>query len=856
MKNRYLYILFILWVGSTSLWGRANAGTPTPISSFCLNEGVWQLQRASCVKETGDVISQPSYPHAGWTPAKVPGTVLNSYLLTGEWADPNFGDQQLLIPDSLFTTNFWYRTEFTIPEAYLTKRIWLNFDGINWKADIYLNGQKIGRIEGAYIRKKIDISQVAKADGKNALAVLIYKNDHPGEATVQHLNDPDGNGGIIGLDSPTILASIGWNWMPTIRGRNIGIWNDVYLSCSESVTMVDPFVKTILSLPDTTQADVIVEACLQNHDTRVITGLLEGEFEGKKVTLPVTLKGNETKTVTLSPRQFPELRLLNPKLWWPNGYGSQPLYTLKLAFKENARISDEKVITFGIRQYSYLVTNDNFRLAINGVPLIVRGGNWGMAESMMRCDSAGYDLRVRLHKEMNMNMIRNWIGMIGDDEFYEACDRYGIMVWDDFWLANPVDGPHPTNEKMFMENVTDKIRHFRNHPSIAIWAGRNEGYPPATLDSAMRIETSRLDGTRFYISHSAARPVSGLGPYENKDPKWYFTQRGTTFHSEQGIVVPPTLEGMKAMMPENKLWPINDMWGIHDWTQERVQIYTDDMIRCYGAPSGVADFCRKAQMMNMEACKALIESWQSNRGPGVLVWMSHPAWPSMICQTYDYFFEPTAAFFAFKKACEPIHILWRADTEQVQVANNTQDPIHDATAAVEVYDINGVKVLEYARPVSVAMNSLTDVLTLNYPETLSNVHFIRLVLTGKNQKVLSSNFYWRATPYMDYTSLDKMEKAKIQTSYTMEEVNGEVIMNVKVKNIGISVAVMLRLLVTDSQTKQRILPIYYEDNFFSLVAGEERDVTVSFTKRPGKSIKELLHIEGWNLDRCKVELKK
>jgi hypothetical protein len=322
---------------------------------------------------------------------------------------------------------------------------------------------------------------------------------------------------------------------------------------------------------------------------------------------------------------------------------------------------------------------------------VIRGGNWGLPEANLNLDSAGYDLRVRLHKEMNMNLIRNWVGQTGTDHFYNACDKHGIMIWDDFWLANPVDGPHPLNNEMFMDNVRDKILNRRNHASVAIWCGRNEGYPPAALDSAMRVECSNLDGTRYYVSSSADRPVTGLGPYETKDPKWYFTQRGNTLHTEQGIVCVPSAESMRAMMPDEFRWPINDMWGKHDWTQPRVRIYTEDMARSYGEPTGLTDFCKKAQMLNMEGPKAMMETWQSNRGPGVIVWMTHPAWPSLICQSYDYYFEPTAAYFAFKKGSEPVHIMWRADNEKVQVVNNTLRPLKGLNALVEVYDFSGKK---------------------------------------------------------------------------------------------------------------------------------------------------------------------
>lgn len=822
---------------------------------YFLRNNDWSLQRSSYVDEAGERVSASGFDTEGWIPAQVPGTVLGSYLAIGALPDPNYGSQQLMISDAFFTADFWYRNEFDLPAEFSGRRIWLNFDGVNWKADVFVNGNRVGQIDGAFIRSKYDVTDLVRVGERNVVAVLVHRNDNPGAVTEQHLNDPDDNGGVIGLDSPTFLASIGWNWMPTVRGRNTGIWNDVYLTATDDVVMSDPFVKTILPLPDTSCADLEIEVGLENRAERPVEGMLEGSIGDVKFSLPVELPAAGKRIVRLTPQEFPQLHFKNPRLWWPNGYGEQPLYTLNLNFCQGNRISDSEQVIFGIRQYAYTVVNNNFRIWVNGCPVIVRGGNWGMADAMLHCDAKRYDTYVRLHREMNLNMIRNWIGMEGDDEFYEACDRYGIMIWDDFWLANPVDGPHPTDNEMFMRNVRDKIRHFRNHASIAVWTGRNEGYPPAVLDSAMRYTTGLLDGTRYYLSSSAHAPVTGLGPYETKDPKWYFTNRGTTFHSEQGIVTPPNLESMQAMMPAEYLWPINDMWGVHDWTQPRVQIFTEDMTRSYGEAGGIEDFCRKAQMLNMEGPKALMEAWQSNRGPGVMVWMSHPAWPSLICQTYDYYYEPTAAYFAFKTACEPVHVMWRADNEKVQVVNNTREDLRGLKVSGEVYDLVGRKVDVFESTVDALSNSVNDVRVMSYPAEISSVHFIRLTLCNAAGDLLSSNFYWRGTNYLDYRDLAGMVKASPRVSATHGRMDGREVVTVSLDNKTDRVVLMLRLLLIDRKTGERILPAIYEDNYLSLVPGESREVTVSFEASDQARDYTLL-VEGWNTPRSAHAVRK
>jgi hypothetical protein len=817
-----------------------------------LNGDNWYLQHYDFVSQKGEQISNASFIPRGWIPASVPSTVLSNYLALGALPDPNYADQQLMISEGFFTSDFWYQTKLNISDTNKGKKIWLNFNGINWKGDIYFNGHYIGKSEGVYKRSVFDITNLAQIGKPNGIAVLVYQNAHPGDVTEQHLFDPDGNGGIIGYDSPTILASIGWNWMPTVRGRNSGIWSDVFLNFTNGVSIENPFISTKLNLPDTTEVKINLEVLLNNTESVSVDGILKGIINGKNFEYPVSLIANEKQLVKLNSDQIEALKIENPKLWWPNGYGDQPLYDCKLEFHSKNSISDKRQIRFGIRHYTYTIDNNNLRISVNGKPIIARGGNWGMAESMLRCDSAGYDVRVRLHKDMNMNMIRNWIGSVGHDEFYDACDKYGIMVWDDFWLANPVDGPHPLDTKLFMATVDDKILQLRNHPSIVLWCGRNEGYPPAVLDSAMAVSTATLDPTRFYLSSSAHSPVTGLGPYETKDPKWYFTQRGTTFHSEQGIVSPPNYESLAQMMPKDKIWPINDLWGLHDWTQPRVSLFYNDMVKSYGEPKDAFDFCKKAQLLNMEGPKAMFESWQSNRGPGVLVWMSHPAWPSLICQSYDYYFDATASYYAFKKAGEPLHIMWRADNEKVQIVNNTFKDITNSKVVIEVFDFWGKQVLKSEKVVDCRSNSVTDVSVLEYPINVSSVHFIKLQWFDQSGNLLSDNFYWRGSEYMNYKAMETIGKAKITSLVKSVVVKNEVIVKIELTNSSTEMALMVRLMAHFNKSGDRVLPLWCDDNYLSLSPGTSKTITVTIPKNQYNQDKINFKFEGLNVDLSQI----
>ena len=820
----------------------------------------WKLQNVMFVPDTGETISKAAYSATGWLPAKVPATVLANYLADGALPDPDFGDQQALISESFFQNDFWYRKEFVLPAPAPHQHFLLNFEGINWKADIYLNGTQVGHIDGAFARGRFEVTQNLLSGQKNVVAVLIHKVANQGPTNVKLLTKKSShNGGILGKDSPTFVASLGWNWMPSIRGRDIGIWDHVYLEQTGPLVLTDPFVQSTVS-KDRGQADIIVQATVKNLEDTPVKGAVSGTMESVSFSKEVQLAANETKTLRLDKTAFPQLSVKNPKLWWPNGYGEQPLQHLKLTVATGDVSSSQKEIVFGIRQFSYDTSNNILKISCNGQPIQLNGGNWGMDEAMLRYEAKDYDIAVRLHKEMNMTMIRNWVGQVGKEEFFDACDKYGILVWNDFWLANPSDGPNPDDHKMFMDNASDRIVRIRNHASLALYCGRNEGNPPKDLDQGMAQETARLDGTRFYIPHSAAGLVTGHGPYEPRDPSWYFagTERGkggigTSLHSELGIVCVPTADTMRQMMPEKDLWPINDMWATHDYFQPRCRTYTDRIDKSYGPAQGLDEFCEKAQMENWEIAKAMFEAWRSDSGSGCLVWMSHPAWPSLICQFYDYYLNPTAAYFGARIANEPLHILWDSSSNKIKVANNTGKDFKNLHAEAWIYNMDGTqKTHQDAQVDSSANGTATDCFDLKFTPDLSPVHFIKLILKD-GAKTLSDNFYWRGVAENDYLTLNDLPKVKLVGSFTEKESDGKMLMSVRLENPTANVAVMTCLkVVKSSKPAGRILPIFYGDNYVSLLPHETRQIEVEFDPAALQGDHAKIIVEGWNTPRFEI----
>jgi beta-galactosidase/beta-glucuronidase len=820
-----------------------------------LTGGNWKLQRANFVSPSGNDISKANFDDSDWIIATVPGTVLTGYLNIGAIPDPNYGDQQLQISDAYFTADFWYRNSFIVPDSYSGKHIFLHFDGINWKADIYVNGQNAGRIEGAFIRGKFDITNYVTPGETAYIAVYIHKNDTPGSVSVQTSASAGPNGGALGADNPTIHASVGWDWLPTIRGRNTGIQDNVFLSASKDVSIKDPFVITKLPLPDTQSADLSITVDLQNNTSANVSGILKGAINpgNRTFTQNVSLNASELKTVTLDKSLIAGLSIENPQLWWPNGYGEQFMYDLSLTFEAGGVVSDTKTVPFGIREITTTTDNDVLTVFVNGKRIFLRGGNWGLSESMLRLDEEGYDNRVRLHKEENFTMIRNWVGQTGSDYFYRACDKYGILIWDDFWLANPGDGPDPNDPNMFMNNARDKIKRVRNHPSVALYCGRNEGFPPESLNTALENAVASLDGTRIYIPHSADKLVTGYGYYSIQDPKSYFLRNTPRMHTEMGMPNVPSLESMQAMLPEDKQWPINEMWGIHDYCNsiQKADDYTK-AVNKYGNATSLQDFCLKAQMVNMVGHKAMFESFTACKSNGLLMWMSQSAWPSTVWQTYDYYLEQTAGYYGCKKATEPLHILWDYNSNWIKIANNTGIDYTGLVAKVSIYNMDGtLKYSNSADAMDLPQDMVKDCFKLTYPNDLSAVHFIHLQLM-KNDRLLSDNFYWRGRNYQEYETLSEMEKVTLTGTIDKSDKASTHSYTVQISNPTNKVAVMIRLKMQRASSGERVLPVFYSDNYFSLVPNESKTITLEFDSKYLDNESPKLMVEGWNINPFEV----
>jgi len=832
----------------------ANSSLPQPVT---LDAG-WQLQDAAKVQEAGAAIATEKYRPRAWYRATVPGTVLTSLVNNGVYPQPLYGENNRpdKIPDSLSRAPYWYRTVVKVPKAYAGRHVWLNFDGINFSAQVWVNGRKVGAMQGAFGRGIFDISQDVKVGKKAAIAVLVSPQPHPGDPHEHTIRDGVGkNGGITAIDGPTFLSTIGWDWIPAIRDRDTGIWQKVFLSASGPVLIKDPLVTTDLPLPKTDSADVAVQARLENVTDQSQKGVLKGSFGNVAFEQTVEIAAHASQTISFDPRSTAALHVSNPRLWWPNGYGPQNLYNLHLSFAVDGNGSDSKDVSFGVRKFGYSVPDsENLTISVNGVRVFVRGGNWGLDEAMKRNPRPRLEAQIRMHQIANLNMIRNWVGQSTSEDFYELCDKYGLLVWDEFFQPNPADGPDPDDFDTYMANVREKILRFRNHASIVVWCARNEGYPPKEIDAALRVLMAELEPTRLYQANSAdGRGVNSHGPYHWRTPREFYTFN-EAFKTEIGSVSVPTLESIHGMMPEKDWETINDDWAEHDFAKGASggDSYPSMIAARYGKVANLADFVRKSQLANYEAFRAMYEGRNAklfHPTTGILTWMSNPAQPSFVWQLYHHDLEPNSALFAVKKAAELVHIQLNESNWDVEVINNFNLPFEKGRAHLLIYNLDGTVAFSRDYDVSAPASVATSLGVVEWPAGLSPVHFVKLELRDAGGKLISENFYWRALPEHqdDLKALGEMATETLDGKVIRRDVGGKSFFDVTLHNPGAQIALMVHLQLRRKRDSARVLPVYYSENYVSLVPNETRTITIEAAAADLRADAALVLVDGWNV---------
>ena len=856
-----------------------------------LAEG-WAIQSSAKVGEDGAALSRPGVDTSGWHPARVPTTVLAALVEAGELPDPYYSDNLTRVPgyqkapwllmakDSPFRDPWWYRVEFEVPKAWAGQHLSLHLDGVNYEANVWLNGERIAtrdETQGMFRRFEFPVTDRLKLGARNALAVEVI---------------PPGLLEKLPYKTKQIEATTGWDdHNPFPPDMNLGLWEDVFLRATGPVRLDHPYVVTDLDLPSLERADLTISVFARNVSGTPQTAVVEARFEGRLLSQNVDLAPGATEEVKFSPGDRAHgdgLRLEQPRVWWPTGLGGQPLYDLTLDARVAGGLSDRLKTRFGVREATTKIDEDGWRYyMVNGRRVLIRGGAWMTTDMLLRLSQRRYDALVRYAANAGLNMLRSEGFSIREtDEFYDIADEYGVMVTQQIYGRNIPD------EGRAIAHIEDMMLRIRNHPSLVHFLGHDETFPTDTLDRAYREMIGRLTPERTYQPHSGAfeienrfktggtrtgtRELWTYGKpghyYENReDGAWGFAQSGGI----GGIAA--SLDSMKKMMPKEALWPpTNDIWSLHTVTQSVAYFTTlfDALGRRYGAPDGIEEFVRKAFVMNYNSARGMYEAYGRNKpsANGITTWKYDAAWPAALTWQYvDWYLQPTGAYYGAQKACEGLHVQYAYDDHGVYVVSDRSEPVGDLEAAATVYDFDLRERWTKKTKVDVGADGVARAFIVEFPSDLSKTHFLHLTLARAGGGAIDDNFYWlssvpdvpgekgfgedgifRVTPRSsaDFTLLNELPEVEVEVATTVETVGDEVAVEVTVTNPGDRLAFFVMLALTRGPGGAEVTPAFWSENGFSLLPGARKTVTVRVYPRDLAGAAPAVRVGGWNARRA------
>jgi len=901
LANRlFISVLFLLFhlsftslVNAQQQAANAPAGKAASESRVMLREG-WELQTSAKVDAKGEVISTPGFAARDWHSATIPSTVVAALVKDKTFPDPFPGMSLRSFPgmnypiggnfsniamasDSPFAVSWWYRKAFTIPATYKGKTIWLKFNGINYRANIFLNGKQIAQsddVAGAWRTYEFNITDSAKAGAENVLAVQAWApTDHD-------------------------LAITFVDWNPAPPDKNMGLWREVYLTTSGPVALRYPTVVSKLNPPANDNAQLTVTAQVKNGNDQPVKGKLKGQIENAVFEQDVELGANQSKDVTFTPDKFPQLVFPNPRLWWPAQMGTPNLYKLKMEFELNGSVSDKSDSEFGIRE----VTSDFNSVGgrafhINGKNILIRGGGW-TPDMMLRENSERLHDEFRYVEDMGLNTVR-LEGKLESEEFYQIADRHGILVmagWCccDFWERWP--RWQPQDFEIAKQSLRDQIYRLRSHPSLVMWLNGSDNPPPPDVEQMyLDIEKELLwpnpvvsSATGKKTSVTGDSGVKMSGPYEYIAPSYWQVDTpegqpgrklcnpggcggayGFNTETSMGPAVPP-IESIRAMVGKDHLWPVDDVWNYHAGGGEfkTINVFSEALANRYGKSDNVEDFAIKSQMQTYEGVRAMYEAYSRNKyqSTGVVQWMLNNAWPSMIWHLYDYYLRPGGGYFGAKRAMEPLHPVYGYDDHSIWVVSSQYTDVKGLKLITKIYNLDATEKFSQENPLDAAADSTAKIFTLPDVSGLSNTYFLVLKLQDSTGRVVGSNFYWLSTKpetldwakstwwmtptaaYADFTAISQLPKVKLKVTGRTEHKGEEAITHVTVENPSKGVAFFVRLKIAKGPKGEEILPVVWEDNYIFLLPGEKREVTATYRAGELGAVKPAVEVSGWNVE--------
>jgi exo-1,4-beta-D-glucosaminidase len=877
----------------------AQASSQPTAVTLPLREG-WVLQSSTKITGAGEEISGAAFKTSDWIAADVPTTVVAAQIKSGLLPDP-FYDMNLrrypglsypigsnfsnipMPPDSPYAVSWWYRKEFALPNVFGGKTVWLNFRGINYRANIFLNGKRIADsndVAGAWRIYEFNVTSALK-QGTNVLAVQVWA---PAENS---------------------LAITFVDWNPAPPDKNMGLWREVYLTTSGPVALRHPAVFSKVDSPANQVAHLTVTAQLKNASAQPVKGTLKGRIENIEFMQPVELGAEESKDIVFSPAQYPQLNLNSPRLWWPAQMGTPNLYDLTLSFDIDGAISDSSRTKFGIREITSEVTEqapDRLKrlFRINGKNILIRGGGW-TPDMMMRQSSERLADEFRYVRDMGLNTVR-LEGKLETDEFFETADREGILVmagWCccDFWehWGSWTD----EDFEIAKASLRDQMLRLRSHPSMLMWLNGSDNPPPPDVEEMYLKIESDLQWPNPIVSSATAKPTtvsngSGVkmsGPYEYVAPSYWETDPhrpadeqhcnaggcggayGFNSETSMGPAVPP-IESVERMIPKDHLWtangPKDEDWNFHagGGAFKNIHVFADALNARYGKAVSAEDFTYKSQLMTYEGVRAMYEAYSRNKynSTGVIQWMVNNAWPSMIWHLYDYYLRPGGGYFGAKKALQAFDPIYGYDDHSVWLVSSQYVDAQELKLAARVFNLDGTQKFSKEVSLDALADSTAKVVEIPQIAGLSRTYFLDLRVTDGNGQLVGSNFYWLSTKaetldwaksnwyttptasYADYTALAQLPKVKLNVSSRSEAQGEDAVTKVTIENSSKTLAFFVRLKLEKGKGGDEILPVVWQDNYVSLLPGEKREITASYRASALGKAKPDVEVSGWNVE--------
>ena len=834
----------------------------------------WKLQQSTKIHQDGIVLSSEGAKVQDWYDVRIPSTVMGALTNAGLFPDIMFGTNMEDVDRTQFDVSWWFRTEFKLPALNKEQHAFLNFDGISYYANIWLNGVLIAsrdEVYGPFRQFRFDITSFAKEN--NTLAVEVFRAES---------GDPN-------------IGFVDWN--PRPADESMGIFREVYVSLSGQIAMEHTRVTSKVNTETLKEAWLTIETEVVNLLNKEVNGNLTGKIEGREFSVPVSLAPNERKKVIVGSDEVSMLYLDNPRIWWCNNLGNPELYELDLQFKTGNTVSDKQNITFGVREIKDFYNEQGYRgFILNGKKVLIKSAGW-TDDIFLRDTPQTNEIQVQYVKDMNLNSIRFENIWGTSRSIYDLCDRYGLMAlvgWSCQWEWEVYLGTKadefggiitPKNIELVTKSFEDQVLWLRNHPSIIAWYVGSDFIPRPELEKNYLEILSRIDDRPYVASaKSGNSTVSGpvgmkmAGPYEYVGPKYWFedTRYGGAygFNTETGIGAQlPVYESIKKMIPEDKLWPINDVWNYHCTTSTTAMGNLDELTNAmdnkYGKAKNLSDYLLKANAMNYESTKAMFEAFRINfpDATGIVQWMLNSAWPSLYWQLYDYYLIPTSAYYGVKKGNQPQQLIYNYNNRSVYAINECIDKSIDAKAIVRLYSESSTLLLEDEIPLNITSNTFERIFDLPKLETNA---FLSVQLI--DNEIIAENFYWLSakedvhdyknsewwvTPiisYADFKNLANIKQASLNVSTNIAEVNGKLLVTAELENPLESIAFFTQLMLKDEKG-DIIFPAFWCDNYVSILPGEKRTFECLLEKPIVAENALTLTVSGWNVPEQIINVK-